>query len=135
MGKVRPVCVCLMTRNCHGNLSTLTKCLSPFLFKDCKSKRVIRDFWERQELKLHEEKVKRRTLVAETEVIAKVQELQHIPMRRVMCSLLIPVSHTQAAQHITIASAATEQIQGYALSTTASNAKRFLNREEGSEAC
>ncbi|RUS28569.1 hypothetical protein BC938DRAFT_481729 [Jimgerdemannia flammicorona] len=87
--------------------------------------------------KLREEKVKRRVLAAETEAIAKVRELQvispHIPMHRAMqrVPFLIPVSHPKAAQHITIASVATEQVQEYALSTTARNAKRFLNREEG----
>ncbi|RUP49922.1 hypothetical protein BC936DRAFT_140976 [Jimgerdemannia flammicorona] len=87
---------------------------------DSKSSKAVRSFWEIQAKrentlmvsKLREEKVKRRVLAAETEAIAKVRELQ-------------------AAQHITIASVATEQVQEYALSTTARNAKRFLNREEG----
>ncbi|RUS29384.1 hypothetical protein BC938DRAFT_480724, partial [Jimgerdemannia flammicorona] len=84
-----------------------------------KDSKAVRSFWKIQAKteniivisKLREEKVKRRVSAAETEAIAKVRELQ-------------------AAQHVTIASVATEQVQEYALSTTARNAKRFSNREE-----
>ncbi|KAG9287625.1 hypothetical protein G9A89_023975 [Geosiphon pyriformis] len=92
-----------------------------FFYKDSKNSKIIESFWEihakrenaLMKSKLREEKVKTRMLVAETEAIAKVRELQ-------------------AEQRLTVRSEMTEQMKLYAASATKIT-KLLLDQSIGTE--